>query len=113
MGGVRTRDGAVEDDLGCSGGDPKKIKTLCHSKMKEGAVRRCYFDLRLIPSTSSVARASFKPVVARITLIRGLTIRACWEGQHFSYRLICTFASRFTPHNLRGGTDCGQRAVSK
>ena len=63
MGGVRTRDGAVEDDLGCSGGEPKKIKTLCHSKMKEGAVRRCYFDLRLISSTSSVARASFKPVV--------------------------------------------------
>ena len=88
MGGVRTRDGAVEDDLGCSGGEPKKIKTLCHSKMKEGAVRRCYFDLRLISSTSSVARASFKPVVARITLIRGLTIRACWEGQHFSLRLI-------------------------
>jgi hypothetical protein len=37
------------------------MKTLCHSKMKEGAVRRCfYFDLRLISSTSSVARASFK-----------------------------------------------------
>jgi hypothetical protein len=79
---------APSDDDGCSGGDPKKIKTLCHSKMKEGAVRRCYFDLRLISSTSSVARASFKPVVARITLIRGLTIRACWEGQHFSCRLI-------------------------
>jgi hypothetical protein len=55
---------AVEDDLGCSRGDPKKIKTLCHSKMKEGW---CYFDLRLISSTSSVARASFKPVVVRIT----------------------------------------------
>ena len=71
--------------------DGLKIKTLCHSKMKEGAVRRCYFDLRSIPSTSSVARTSFKPVVARNTLIRGLTIRGCWEGQHFSYRLICTF----------------------
>ena len=28
--------------------DGLKIKTLCHSKMKEGAVRRCYFDLRSI-----------------------------------------------------------------
>jgi hypothetical protein len=68
---------------------PRKQRHFAIQKMKESAVRRCfYFDLRLISSTSIVARASFKPIVAQITLIRGLTIRACWEGQHFSCRLI-------------------------
>ena len=67
--------------IGSIDDDGLKIKRLCHSKVKEGAVRRCYFDLRSIPSTSSAARTSFKPVVARNTLIRGLTIRGCWEGQ--------------------------------
>ena len=70
------------------------------------AVRRLpsfYFDLRLISSTSSAARASFHPVVARITLIRGLTIRVVLGSAHLSCRLISIFVVALHSHiTLRG-----------
>jgi hypothetical protein len=81
--------GCYLDDDGSSCAAPKTIKTLCHSKRKEGAVVeaagfRFWFALDLV-SFEGGPRFLY-PVLVRITLIRGLTVRACSEAQRCSWR---------------------------
>ena len=84
--GCRFVGGHLDDD-GSSCAAPKTIKTLCHSKRKEGAVVeaagfRFWFALDLV-SFEGGPRFLY-PVLVRITLIRGLTVRACSKAQRCS-----------------------------